>query len=370
MDCDSGFFSWQATLFRDANKIVLVVSSIGSGNRTLRVLLLGSHLNYNLEHYVKMALERMGCEVNFVGYREFLGRLATPLRVIISRSKMARQFIEPLALRKFNGMAKRVGCEFEPELVLAIKGEAVLPKTVEWFSRKLGAITALWYPDDPRYFDSLSKQIAPSYDFVFTSSERSVSAYQEVGVSRAEHLPFACEPSVHRPVALSRRDLELLACDLCFVGTFSRRRARVVHALERAGLKVKVWGPYWKYFKRGRSVQGPVFGPEMTRIFNGAKVVLNVHDKTDLSFKPNMRIFEATGCRSLVLTDAAFGLENLFKPGEEILCYNDEAELLSLAKHYSLLSADGANIAAKAHQRAYREHTYDKRLKTILETVA
>jgi spore maturation protein CgeB len=335
----------------------------------LKILLLGSHLGYNLEHYVKMALEKLGSQVEFVGYRDSLGPLETPVRVAISRSRMAREFLEPFVLRTFNERAKRVGGEFSPELVLAIKGEALLPKTLKWFSHCLGVITALWCPDDPRYFHSLSKLIAPAYDFVFTSSERFVSVYRGIGAGHVEHLPFACEPSVHRPVALSNREKEALACDVCFVGAYSRKRAVLIRALERGGFRVNVWGPYWRYFMPGRNVRGPLFGHKMVRVFNAAKLVLNVHTDTDTDFKPNMRIFEAAGCRSLVLTDDALGLRNLFKPNEEIVCYSNKDDLLREVTHYTQSGNESATIATKGQERAYRDHTYERRMGELLTFV-
>jgi spore maturation protein CgeB len=336
----------------------------------VQVLLLGSHLGYNLEYYVKAALERLGCDVKFVGYREYIGRLATPVRFAISRSARTRQIIEPLALRKFNEVAKRIAVGFSPQVCIVIKGEAVLPEAIDWFSQQLGAITALWYPDDPRYFQSLSKLIAPYYDFVFTSSERFVSTYRDIGVDHVRHLPFACEPDVHRPITLSPDERERLACDICFVGTFSRRRARIIQALETARFRVNVWGSYWRYFKWGANVKGPISGPEMVRVFNAAKIVLNVHDPSDLSFKPNMRVFEATGCQSFLLTDRALGLDTCFDEPEEVTCYDDDSDLVQQSKSFLESPSERASIAQRAHERAYKEHTYDQRIDQVLRTVA
>lgn len=41
----------------------------------LKVLPVGAHLNYNLEHYVKIPLEKISCYMDFFGYREMLGTL-------------------------------------------------------------------------------------------------------------------------------------------------------------------------------------------------------------------------------------------------------------------------------------------------------
>jgi spore maturation protein CgeB len=316
-----------------------------------------------------MALERLGCEVRFVGYREFLGHFATPLRVLITRSEKARLVAEPFALRKFNKAVERTGSQFDPELVLSIKGEAVLPKTVDWFSHSLGAITALWCPDDPRYFNSLSRIIALAYDFVFASSERIVPGYREAGVQNIEWLPFACDPNIHRSVTPSSLETQSYGSDICFVGTFSRKRARMVKALRRAQFKVRVWGPYWKYVTSGHHLNGPAFGHEMARIFSTAKIVLNVHDERDVGFKPNMRTFEVTGCGTLLLSDMAFSLEQFFTPQEELVCYSDETELVKVARHYLERPTERATIAHNGHMRAYRDHTYDQRVEKILKVV-
>lgn len=336
----------------------------------LKVLLLGGHLRCNLEYFVKMGLEKLGCEVQFLGYGEFLGRLATPVRIIISRSKGARWLLEPVGLREFNRRAMQLALAFDPDLILSVKGEAVLPPTLDWFSEQLGSVTALWYPDDPRYFESLSKHIAPLYDVVFTASEKFLSRYRNVGVKRVEYLPFACEPTVHRPVALSARETRDLSSDICFVGTYSRKRAKLIAVLEKSGLKIKVWGEYWRYFKEGENFHSPVSGLALTKVFNAAKIVLNIHTESDLAFKANMRVFEASGCRSFLLSDRPWSLERSFVPGEELACYMNEVDLVRLARHYLSFPGERAAIAARAQQRAYSDHTYDLRAKSILAAVS
>jgi spore maturation protein CgeB len=317
-----------------------------------------------------MSLTRLGCQVQFIGYREFTGELSTLVRLISTRSNKARKLVEPLALRKFNLALITLARRFEPELVLVIKGEAVLPRTVDWLSQYLGAVTAIWFPDDPRYFGSLSKVIARHYDYCFTPSQKFVPQYEDAGSKHVSYLPFACEPSVHKHITLSSHDREILASDICFVGSFSLKRAKVISVLEKNGFKVKTWGPYWRYFRKSTESRGPLVGLEMARVFNAAKVVLNIHEESDMSFKPNMRVFEAAGCQSLLLTDRPFGLDRCFTPGKEILSYENHGELVELAHQYVSKLGDCSEIAAKGGERAYRDHTYDKRLRTLLMAVS
>jgi spore maturation protein CgeB len=326
-------------------------------------------MNYNLEHYVYMNLVKLGHQVKFYGYKEKLGRLADLVRMAISRSKLIRDLASIFWLNQVNEEIKRIAEDFKPDLVLSIKGEAVKPKTIEWVREKLGAKTALWYPDDPRFFNSLVKYIAPSYDHVFTASEKAMDMYKEIGCSRVHFLPFACEPTVHRKLSLSSESNGEKSLDVVFVGTYTQRRAKLIKALERAGVKVEVYGPYWRYFKRGGNVHDGVYGPEMVKVFNSVKIVLNIHMEDDLPYKANMRTFEATGCGAFLATDYAYGMEKMFEIGEELAVYADEGELLKLVKYYLHAEEEREAISKKAQEKAYSKHTYEKRVTELMSKI-
>lgn len=335
----------------------------------MRVLLLGSHINYNLEHYVYMNLVKLGYEVKFYGYKEKLGRLTNTVRMTITRSKLLRDMASTFLLNKINDEIKKIAEQFHPDLMLSIKGEAVKPETVEYIKEVLRAKTALWYPDDPRFFKSLVRYIAPSYDHVFTASSRMIPMYKEMGCKDVHFLPFACEETVHRRVALSNEDRRKYGADVVFVGTYTPRRAKIVKALEKAGIKVKVYGPYWKYFKFGDNIHDGIYGLEMVKAFNAAKIVLNVHIGSDLPYKVNMRTFEATGSGVFLLTDYAYGLEKMFEIGKELVVYNGNEDLTELAKHYLGAEEERNQISWMAQDRAYKEHTYFNRVGDLISKV-
>jgi spore maturation protein CgeB len=326
-------------------------------------------MNYNLEHYVYMNLVKLGHEVKFYGYKEKLGRLANPIRMAITRSKLIRDLASVFWLNEVNEEIKRIAEDFKPDLVLSIKGEAVKPKTIEWVREKVGAKTALWYPDDPRFFNSLVKYIAPSYDHVFTASEKAMDMYKEIGCSRVHFLPFACEPTVHRKLSLPGESDKQKGLGVVFVGTYTRRRAKLIKVLEKAGVKVEVYGPYWRYFKWGNNVHDGVYGPEMVKVFNSAKVVLNIHMEDDLPYKANMRTFEATGCGAFLVTDYVYGLERMFEIDEELVVYVDEGELLKLVKYYLHAEEEREIISKRAQEKARNKHTYEKRVIELLNKI-
>ena len=331
----------------------------------MKILLLGSHLNYNLEHYVYVNLAKLGHKVKFYGYKERLGMLANPTRMAITRSKLVRDVANIFWLDRINDEIKEIAKNFHPELVLSIKGEAVKMETIEWVKDELGAKTALWYPDDPRFFNSLVKYIASSYDHVFTASEKAIDMYKEIGCEKVYFLPFACEPTVHKSYSYDEKGISN-NLDVVFVGTYTQRRSKLIKALERVGINVEVYGPYWRLFKRGNNVHDGIYGPEMVRIFNAAKIVLNVHVDDDLPYKVNMRTFEATGCGSFLFTDYVYGIEKMFKLGEELAIYNGESKLIELVEHYLSSEEERKKISKKAQERTHKEHTYKQRMSSLI----
>jgi spore maturation protein CgeB len=328
----------------------------------MRVLLLGSHKNYNLEHYVYMNLVKLGHEVRFYGYREKLGRLANLIRIVITRSKPMRDLANLFWLNRINDEIKKVAEAFRPDLVLSIKGEAVKPETVEWIREKLEAKTALWYPDDPRFFKSLVKYTAPSYDHIFTASEKAISMYKEIGCEKVHFLPFACEPTIHKKLSSSDEKNTTNNPDVVFVGTYSQRRSRLIKVLEKAKINVEVYGPYWRLFKRSSNIHDGVYGPEMVKVFNAAKMVLNIHIDSDIPYKVNMRTFEATGCGSFLLTDYAYGMEKMFEVEKELAVYAGESNLIELIKYYLDAENERKIIAKRSQEKVYNKHTYEKRI--------
>jgi len=327
-------------------------------------------MNYNLEHYVYMNLVKLGHEVKFYGYKDKLGRFANPIRMAITRSKLMRDLANIIWLNRINYEVKRIAEVFHPDLVLSIKGEVIKPKTIEWIKEELRAKTALWYPDDPRFFNSLVKHIAPSYDYVFTASEKAIDMYKEIGCEKIHFLPFACEPTVHRRLSLSDEWNTQNNLDVVFVGTYTQRRSKLIKALEKAGIRVEIYGPYWKYFKRDINVHDGIYGPDMVKVFNLAKIVLNIHVEDDLPYKVNMRVFEAAGCGALLLSDKPYNLEKHFNIGSEIVVYNSEDELVKAAKYHLNNNEEREAIGLRAQIRAYKEHTYEKRMKSLLDAIS
>jgi spore maturation protein CgeB len=108
----------------------------------------------------------------------------------------------------------------------------------------------------------------------------------------------------------------------------------------------------------------PVFGLEMFRTLRDSLVTLNSHIDIASRSASNMRMFEATGVGTCLLTDAKSRLTDLF--GEnEVATYESPGEcrekLLWLTKN----PAEARKISAAGQARTLRDHTYLARLPVI-----
>ena len=64
--------------------------------------------------------------------------------------------------------------------------------------------------------------------------------------------------------------------------------------------------------------QGPAFGRDLYRILSTSRITVNCHIDVAGQFADNMRLFEATGAGTLLITDWKVNLHNVFELGKEV----------------------------------------------------
>ena len=84
----------------------------------------------------------------------------------------------------------------------------------------------------------------------------------------------------------------------------------------------------------------------------------------------NMRLFEATGVGTLLLTDWKANLAELFEPGREVIAYRTPDECAELIGYYLEHDAERDAVARAGQQRTLREHSYDQRMQELVDVVA
>src|SRR5437899_7565413 len=91
-------------------------------------------------------------------------------------------------------------------------------------------------PDDPKFVYFLLLLIARAFYLVAVSSKSTLRALSLSGVDGGVHIPFACDPAIHRDTKVEKE------FDVTFVGSYYPERATILSELRH---EVKIWGPYW-----------------------------------------------------------------------------------------------------------------------------
>ena len=108
---------------------------------------------------------------------------------------------------------------------------------------------------------------------------------------------------------------------------------------------------------------------EMGTIFRMSKIVINI-PREDYLQEANMRVFEVMGSGALLLTRLPSELSDMgFKEGVHFIGYRKEEELAPLVRRYLENDRERLEIASRAHDIVWNEHTYDSRAATLLNRV-
>jgi len=107
----------------------------------------------------------------------------------------------------------------------------------------------------------------------------------------------------------------------------------------------------------------------MYRILAESQIGLNRHIDLSERFANNMRLFEATGVGTLLLTDWKDNLHELFEVGKEVVAYRTPQECAELVKHYLEHDGERRAVAKAGQERTLRDHTYQQRMKELADIV-
>ena len=125
--------------------------------------------------------------------------------------------------------------------------------------------------------------------------------------------------------------------------------------------------PSWRSRQLRAHLRPPLFGLEMFAALRRAAVTLNVHADVSVSHASNLRLFEATGVGTCLLTEARDNLTDWFVPGEEIVTWESPADCVLQIRRLLDDPARCEAIAAAGQARTLRDHTMRRRAERLLE---
>ena len=207
----------------------------------------------------------------------------------------------------------------------------------------------------------------PAYDLMMSQMAANVNYFRSLGV-RAEVNHLAFEPAILDALpAAPAADI-----DVSFVGTVSadhRLRIALLEAVAgRYDLKLFGSRPHTlpDASPLHRCFQGEVWGADMYQVLRRSRVTLNSHIDFTGREAGNMRLFEATGAGTFLLTDFKDNLHTLFEPDRDVAVWRGIDDCLAGIDRALRNEQSRADIARAGQTRTMAQHTYRHRTREIL----
>jgi hypothetical protein len=206
-----------------------------------------------------------------------------------------------------------------------------------------------------------------AFDLILSAAPHYVDRLREAGFN-AEFLRLAFEPSV-----LARLNNQAKTHGVVFVGSVSGHHEQRVRVLEEVSRRVPLtcWGAYASDLPLDSPLHGtlrpPLWGYDMYRQLQRAKIALNIHVDVAENYAGNMRLYESTGVGAMLVTDWKPNLHKLFELGKEVVAYRSPAECAELVEYFLSHDEEREEIARAGQERTLRDHTYAQRMRELSE---
>lgn len=201
---------------------------------------------------------------------------------------------------------------------------------------------------------------------VISGAKEFVNKFRENGI-KSELMRLAFDADIIQHLD-NKKSIEV-----SFIGGLSKKtHSRRVSGLEyvlKSGINIKVFGyglrRYLLPFLNSPLLKvfcGERWGIEMYRTLNNSKISLNFHIDIAQGFGGNMRLYEATGCGSMLMTENTPDMNQLFEAGREIVVYDNFDDLVDKIRYYLVHEKELESIAKAGQKACIERHGYDKRI--------
>jgi spore maturation protein CgeB len=256
-------------------------------------------------------------------------------------------------------------------------------RLAQWVLARTDAVVAFYDIDTPVTLAALERAeseyltpaLIPEFDLYLSFSGGQVLDIlrNRYGAQRVHAFFCSVDPKEYFPLPLVPK------YDLGYLGTYSvDRQPKLDELLCRTA---REW-PRGKFIVAGAQYPATINWPNNVvrvdhvpphlhaRFYNSQRFTLNVtrEDMVASGFAPSVRLFEAAACGVPVLSDPWPGLDELFRPGEEILLVRNTRDVSRSLRQVS--PEEARTIGARARARVLCAHTSEHRAQELEQHVA
>jgi spore maturation protein CgeB len=231
---------------------------------------------------------------------------------------------------------------------------------------------------DPRILERTERAAGAQTDFTFIGSIAKRSGFhldrEDLLLKLLERTPLEIWADTNRSTWLERSGVVIR--QWAYDAIRAARSAGVPDAVLAAtpGAKVMRWRerpalPSPINPRLARVARPPVFGLEMFVQLRHSRVTLNAHIDLSNRYASNMRLYEATGVGSCLLTDWRSNLPELFELNGEVVAYKSADECVEKVTYLLDHETERRSIAHAGQQRTLRCHTFDQRAAQLHDVI-
>jgi len=252
-------------------------------------------------------------------------------------------------------------CQQRRPEVLILGAQFLTPKGVKRLREKFGCCVGMVIGYN-NLLDWETAALTRTSDFVIVHDTYLIPIIRGVRYGKNPNVLFMmcmANPKEHQPLDLSEEDRQQYGGDVAFIGGIGDNRVEALRRL--TGYDLRIWGGHWQkapdltpFFRNE-----PVYGLKKTKIYNAAKIVLNIEDDEKQINAISNRIPEVLACGGFILTDWHKDLElTPLVEGESIVCYRSLDELKEKVDYYLNHPEERKAISEKGRKIVLESMTY------------
>ena len=263
-----------------------------------------------------------------------------------------------VGISKMNEEVIQLAEDFKPQYAIFMLGETVLFNSTLKALKEKGITLIGYFFDDAKTFKAATEWRLGLLDYCVTvDSPDSVRLYEESGwTGKAIFLPVGsnCTDFYKKEIPY--------AYDATFIGQNYLGRKEFMETLSlqlvKSGReKVECFGLNWR--------NGVVSKEMMNDIYNGTKINLCLTDTSSGKTQLKGKLFDICMAGGFLLTQYADGLEKIFRPDKEIVCFTSLDDAVGKIEYYLRHEEEREQIAQEGYKRAVENYTWDSHFKIL-----
>ena len=330
----------------------------------MKIALLGSKDFDSLEYHLNDSLTFLGHYVYHIDIKDVM---AIPYKYNYWATKLFRKY----DIYVFDKISNLI-IEQKPDIVIATY-RFIHPDCIRKIKKALHDIPVIHVNPDALTTFEYQQIFASPYDFYFTKDPYIVNFMKQKMGLNTIYLPEAFNPRCHQKPNVNRIDLEANTnIDVLAFGYLYPYRVNMIKKIVDTGINITLFG------KKDRRFFNPelnkyfrnewITGERKSELLYGSKIVFNNFHYAEIE-SVNCKFFEIAGIGAFQICDYRPTVDEYSKIDSVKFTFKTIGEATDLINFYLDKPSLRYEMANLQYEHFLQNHTYEHRVKQILETV-